>query len=256
MKQRKVFIISILAFVMFCISLLWKSCEEEKEMEIIYTIKSEPTETSLTKVSETTYKINTITTVKETVLYTVSTTVTMPSIPLYIDLNTADAQTLCLLNGIGEKLSEEIIRYRDENGKFNNIEEIMMVHGIGEKIFADVRDFIYVTDPVYPIDESENDIEEILYEEPPIVEETEPGIEPELTLDDVTPIELNSADVELLTILPYIDDLIAEKIIELREEIGGFSHPYELLYIEELSREQVAEIIEYVYVEKSEVFSD
>lgn len=254
MKQRKVFVVSIFAFLVFCISLIWKVYEDEKEVKIIYTIKSDPTEATFSKVSETVGAETTVSTVKTTALYTIMTTTTTISIPLYIDLNTADAETLCLLDGIGEKLSEEIIRYREENGKFNNIEEIMNVHGIGEKIFDNVRDFIYVIDPVYPVDEPERENEDIKVEEPPpeIEPEPDPETEPELTLDDVIPIELNSADIELLMLLPYVDESIAEKIIELREGINGFSHPYELLYVEELTREQVAEIIEYVYIEKVE----
>lgn len=254
MKQRKTFVVSVLAFVVFCISLFWKSYEEEKDMNIIYTIKSDPTEASFAIVSEHTDAVNTVSIANTTALCTIVTTTTAIPAPLYIDINAADADTLCLLDGIGEKLSEEIVRYRAENGKFNNIEEIMKVHGVGEKIFANVRDFIYVTDPVYPDDESETKEDDIPYDDfyYEIEEEPDTDPEPELTLDDVTPIELNSADIELLMLLPYVDELISEKIIELREGLHGFSHPYELLYVEELTREQVAEIIEYVYVEKAE----
>lgn len=254
MKQRKTFIVSVLAFVVFCISLFWKAYEDEKDMNIIYTIKSDPTEASFAIVSEHTDAVTTASTAKTTSLYTIATTTTTIPVPLYIDINSADANTLCLLDGIGEKLSEEIVRYRAENGKFNNIEEIMKVHGVGEKIFANVRDFIYVIDPVYPVDESETETQDIPYDEisRETEEEPDPYPEPELTLDDVMPIELNSADIELLMFLPYVDELISEKIIELREGLHGFSHPYELLYVEELTREQVAEIIEYVYVENTE----
>mgnify|MGYP000565577660 CR=1 FL=1 len=41
---------------------------------------------------------------------------------------------------------------------------------------------------------------------------------------------------------------IAGKIIDLRTRIGGFSHPYELLYVEELQQNEVAEIVEFVTV--------
>ncbi|MBO5163412.1 MAG: helix-hairpin-helix domain-containing protein [Ruminococcus sp.] len=255
MKHRKALFIALLAFVVFGISLFWKSCEEDKEMRIVYTIKNDPTEASTGIIWETTAAATTLSTVKITEPPTFATIEPTALEPLYIDINEADAQTLQLLDGIGEKLSEEIVRYREENGKFNNIEEIMNVHGIGEKIFAGVHDFIYVANPVYPVDEPAEEIEDIPYEEPEFdepqyVEETEPETEPPLTLEDVAPIELNSADAELFMLLPYVDELIAEKIIELREGIHGFSLPYELLYVEELTREQVAEIIQYVYVEE------
>ena len=59
-----------------------------------------------------------------------------------ININTADAQTLCLIPGIGEVISERIIKYREENGEFTDISQIMNVNGIGEKTFAKIKDFI------------------------------------------------------------------------------------------------------------------
>ena len=49
-------------------------------------------------------------------------------------------------------------------------------------------------------------------------------------------------------LLPYITEEYAVKIVELRELIGGFSHPYEIYYIEVLEQQQVNEIIQYVTV--------
>lgn len=61
-----------------------------------------------------------------------------------VDINTADAVLLQTLNGIGEKKAALIIAYREENGSFQTIEEIMEVSGIGEKTFEGFRDLIMV----------------------------------------------------------------------------------------------------------------
>ena len=61
-----------------------------------------------------------------------------------IDLNTADAETLQLLSGIGPSLSSAIIDYRQEHGPFRSIEDLLLVPGIGEKKYAAVRDHITV----------------------------------------------------------------------------------------------------------------
>jgi len=50
-----------------------------------------------------------------------------------VNINTADAETLCLLPGIDEKISARIIAFREENGDFSCIEDIVKVSGIGEK---------------------------------------------------------------------------------------------------------------------------
>ncbi|MDK2779952.1 MAG: competence protein ComEA [Trichococcus sp.] len=61
-----------------------------------------------------------------------------------VDINTADADLLQTLNGIGEKKAALIIAYREENGSFQTIEEIMEVSGIGEKTFEGFKDLITV----------------------------------------------------------------------------------------------------------------
>lgn len=61
-----------------------------------------------------------------------------------ININTASAEELMSLSGIGEKLSERIIAYREQNGPFRTIEEIMNVSGIGEGKFSAIKDRIVV----------------------------------------------------------------------------------------------------------------
>ena len=61
-----------------------------------------------------------------------------------VNINTADVSKLSTLNGIGESKAQAIIKYREDNGKFTKIEDIMNVSGIGEKAFEKIKDFITV----------------------------------------------------------------------------------------------------------------
>ena len=61
-----------------------------------------------------------------------------------INLNTADAAALTTLPGIGAGKAEEIIRYRERNGRFKKPEDLMKVPGIKEKAFERVKDKIIV----------------------------------------------------------------------------------------------------------------
>ncbi|MCR5674157.1 MAG: ComEA family DNA-binding protein [Lachnospiraceae bacterium] len=61
-----------------------------------------------------------------------------------ININTADAETLCRLHGVGESTAAKIIAWRETNGRFRRIEDIMQVSGIKEKLFAKIKDDITV----------------------------------------------------------------------------------------------------------------
>ena len=56
-----------------------------------------------------------------------------------ISLNKASKEELMTLTGIGESKAIAIIKYREENCGFNNIEEIMNISGIGEKLFDKIK---------------------------------------------------------------------------------------------------------------------
>ncbi len=70
------------------------------------------------------------------------TKVTAGSAP--ININTAGRYELMRLPGVGEAAADKIIAYRDSNGSFSRIEDIMLVSSIGEKKFEKMRDFITV----------------------------------------------------------------------------------------------------------------
>ncbi len=61
-----------------------------------------------------------------------------------ISLNTATLDELMMLPGIGESKAEEIIKYREEVGAFQSIEELKEVNGIGDAIFDQIKESITI----------------------------------------------------------------------------------------------------------------
>ena len=59
-------------------------------------------------------------------------------------LNTAGKEELMTLSGIGESRADAIIAYREANGPFGSVEEIMNIEGIKEKMFEKIRGSIEV----------------------------------------------------------------------------------------------------------------
>ncbi len=62
-----------------------------------------------------------------------------------ININTASKQKLTTLKGVGDKIADRIIEYREAH-LFKKIEDLMDVKGIGQKIFDKNKDLITVKD--------------------------------------------------------------------------------------------------------------
>lgn len=62
-----------------------------------------------------------------------------------INLNTADAATLADgIDGVGPTIAERIVAWREANGPFESIDQLVEVRGIGEKTLADNRENLSV----------------------------------------------------------------------------------------------------------------
>lgn len=61
-----------------------------------------------------------------------------------VNINTADINLLMTLPGVGESKAKDIISYRETNGPFSSIEEIMEISGIKEGVYNKIKDNIKV----------------------------------------------------------------------------------------------------------------
>lgn len=77
--------------------------------------------------------------------------------------------------------------------------------------------------------------------------ETEP-----VETEPVFPINLNTADLPQLEALPGIGPVLAERILQYREEVGGFSGTEELLQVEGIGEKRLEDILDYIMVEGQE----
>jgi uncharacterized protein len=71
-----------------------------------------------------------------------------------INLNTASKSLLSYVSGIGEKMSENIVSYRAENGAFEDRKQLKKVPRLGEKAFQQAAAFVRIANAKNPLDNS------------------------------------------------------------------------------------------------------
>ena len=71
-----------------------------------------------------------------------------------VNLNTASKHLLNYVAGIGEKMAENIVEYRSENGAFNSRKELLKVPRLGEKAFQQASAFLRIPNAKNPLDNS------------------------------------------------------------------------------------------------------
>lgn len=209
--------------------------------ETVITIAPTVTSVQSTDIAEVVTEVKTVVSVQTTE----STEALTEAENIYLNINKASAEEFAKLDGIGEVIADEIIKYRASNGAFLNIEELINVNGIGYTIFERIKNNIYVENPIYTESDTMSEAESVTTA---TETETQSETREQPRLEDVAPININTASKEELMLLPHVTEEIAISIIELRESIHKFSHVYELLYVDELEQKQVSEIIDFVTV--------
>lgn len=159
-----------------------------------------------------------------------------------MNLNTATAEELQVLPGIGEVLAQRIVAYREQIGGFRNLEQLLEVNGIGTVKYAEIVPMLYLP-------EETPDEEESLQPEEVPEESSAADMPEEAATDAAEPTEPVSFPIDLeLMRIPEMTETLADAILTLRQEIRYFSSPYELLYAEGMTDQRFEKLRDFVTV--------
>lgn len=130
-----------------------------------------------------------------------------------IDINEASAEEFARLPGIGEVLSQRIVKYRTAKKGFASVEEISKVYGISPETYEQLLPYLRLKAPATPATPTKTDFQ---------TEKTTNGaVENNAKTTEI--VDLNTASLEALLKVPGIGQYTAQKIVESRSHIGGFA---------------------------------
>lgn len=128
-----------------------------------------------------------------------------------VNLNSAPMAEIMQLPGVGPKLAQSIVDYRDENGDFQNWDELTNVPGIGPKTVRRLKQWVTVKGNDAPINiaavPAKNGNANPLPQAPPQGKKLAPG----------QTININTASAAELQLLPRIGPTLSQRIIAERE---------------------------------------
>lgn len=229
----------------------------EKEQTAKETAKVKTTKVTTTKIPrETASKTTKETTVEPSETETEPAEVSFP-----IDINYVTLDELMAINGIGESTARSILDYRASVGVIRNMEQLLEISGIGESRLALLSEYLYVDDADYSPPTTTTSTAATTTTtattKPPkttttttttptvtvTVTETEPP-EPERRS-----VNINKADAEEIAECLLIDMELAERIVDIREQLGGeYESDLQLLYVKGISKEFLKEIREFIEI--------
>ncbi|MBI3599914.1 MAG: helix-hairpin-helix domain-containing protein [Nitrospinae bacterium] len=132
-----------------------------------------------------------------------------------LNIDTASESDFMMLPGIGKITAHRIIKFRDDNEGFKNLQELTRVEGVSQKMFISFKDHLTLT--------GKSDLKLL--------------------------IDINSASKEALLTLPRVSKEKAEAIINYRKKHEGFTRIEDLLLIKEIDKKEYDEIKELIIIQ-------
>ncbi len=186
---------------------------------------------------------------EEVVPYEHSFSLTEPSEPVYLDLNAASAAALAKLPGVSRPLADNIVAYREEIGGFTGFQQLLDVSGMPEQLYLALGEYLYLTPAeTQPAATAETQPAATAATPPPLQTEMPETTEMPTEAPTELHLDLNTATLEELCLLPEIGEVTAAAIVEYRNACGGFFNRQQLLEVSGIGEATLAKIMPYLYL--------
>ena len=161
------------------------------------------------------------------------------SVNFPIDINKADLQQLCAIDGVGESTAQRILDYRSSVGVISSLDMLLNVDGIGKKTLTKLESYLYVADSDKAVTTS------------PAASSKTAAASSAPTVSSAkqrSQVNINTADAVEISNALLIPLKKAQKIVDTREKIGGYVTKPEVLLSQAFTQSEFLELEKYVSV--------
>ena len=170
-----------------------------------------------------------------------------PNFPL--ELNTASAKDLACIDGVGEILAERIVEYARSYG-FYDVNDLLNVNGIGQSKLNSILPYVYVDASGLPpkTETTASSFYDDIFDSSGGSSYIFPSETTASAAPEIYKVNVNTASKADFMQLPGIDETLAENIISVRSQIGGFASIEELALADGMTNSRLSAIWNYIYV--------
>ena len=166
-----------------------------------------------------------------------------------IDINKADLQQLCAIDGVGESTAQRILDYRSSVGVISSLDMLLNVEGIGKKTLSKLENYLYVADS----DKAETTTSAATTVKTSKVTTASKSEKVTTTplvtsAKQLSQVNINTADAVEISNALLISIERAQKIVDTREKIGGYVTKPEVLLSQAISQSEFVELEKYITI--------
>jgi competence protein ComEA len=175
------------------------------------------------------------------------------SVSFPIDINKATLEQLCTIEGVGEYTAKRILDYRDKVGTIGSMRQLLNVEGIGEKTLKKLEKYLYVSESDKTVtagsgteQTTKMPIKTSRTNKTTAAKTTKAAVTTQPT--EPSEVNINKADAQEIAKALLISIENAQKIVDVREKIGGFKAKTEILLSKAVSEEDYIRLEKYIII--------
>ena len=156
-----------------------------------------------------------------------------------IDINKADLQQLCAIDGVGESTAQRILDYRSSVGLISSLDMLLNVEGIGKKTLTKLEKYLFVADS----DKAQTTTSTSTSKTAKVT--TAPLV---TSAKQLSQVNINTADAVEISNALLISIEKAQKIVDTRKKIGGYVTKPEVLLSQAITQSEFVELEKYITI--------